>query len=82
MSKIHCNDQLNVDVKLPLTVEFDKIDGVIKYVQIFPNDEELEHMYIVYVEPNKLESVKTFLEEHEGIKSVELVAKRFALRSG
>ena len=67
---------MNVDVKLPLSIDFQSISGIIKAVQVFPDEPELEHMYVVYVNPDELSKVESALAEHPGVNSYERIPMR------
>jgi hypothetical protein len=73
---MYAKDQLNVDVVLPVSVKWDTIPGLLKAVQVFPDDDEMAYMFVVYVEPDKLESVTQQLNDHPGVNSVERCAIR------
>ena len=73
---MYAKDQLNVDVILPVSVDWDSIPGIKKAVQVFPDNDKMAYMFVVYVEPDKLESVTKQLQDHSGIRSVERIATR------
>lgn len=73
---MYAKDQLNVDVILPVSVDWETIPGITKAVQVFPDDDKMAYMFVVYVESDKLESVTQQLNDHSGVRSVERCAIR------
>jgi len=73
---MYAKDQLNVDVILPVSVDWKAISGITKAVQVFPDSDKMAYMFVVYVEPDQLESVMSTLTDHPGIRSVERIATR------
>jgi uncharacterized protein YlbG (UPF0298 family) len=73
---MYAKDQLNIDVILPISVDWKSISGLTKAVQVFPDDDKMAYMFVVYVEPDKLESVTQQLNDHPGVRSVERCAIR------
>lgn len=68
--------QLNVDVVLPLSIKFEECSQIVKAEQLFPDMEELKHMYIVSCKKEDYDTVYKFLSSHSGIESVGKVAIR------
>jgi hypothetical protein len=72
----HTN-RLNVDVK-SLGFDFSQIPGIKEAVQVFPDEDDptLHTMYVVYVEPDKLEEVYEVLMAHPSINRCEKIPLR------
>ena len=79
MKPAYSDNQLNVKVALPLSFDFNTISGVVKAIQVFPDNPRLAGWYVITVEPQNLMTVKSTLEKQAGVTSVEKVALRYPL---
>lgn len=73
---MYLDNQLNVDTVPGKTVDFELMSGIIKAVQVFPNDPDTEHMWTIYIEPSDLENVMAMLQADPNVDSVERIPLR------
>ncbi len=76
MAYEYSDTQLNVTVNLPLSIDFSTIVGLKEAIHLFPKDTEFSNWYVITAEDGQLENVKTQLQQHPGVASVENVAIR------